>query len=247
MSERDTDRLQGGAGRGAEWPLGPAAPRLTAGVAHVWRADLRAVADDVLGALTEDERERSAAIAGEAERVWWGRARGVLRALLGRYLELAAGDIELSTGANGKPELARIDTQDARLFFNLSHSDRLALYAFTADGPVGVDVQAARSDRTGARVDHIALARRAFGEHEAQRLSLVEPERREREFLRAWACHEAELKRLGTGIGGAAGTADERPDPSSQPWIGELDVGERAAAALALADRPSELRQWSWS
>ncbi len=244
MSERDSE---GPPAAAEEWPAGPVAPRLADDAAHVWRADLRTVADDVIGALSAAERERAANIAGEHERALWKRSRGVLRALLGRYLQLAATDVELAAGANGKPELVDTGTQPV-LFFNLSHSDRLALYAFTAAGPVGVDVQAARGERPGAGTDHIALARRAFGEHEAQRLSLVGPERREREFLRAWACHEAELKRLGTGIGGGdAGRDAERADPHASPWIGELDVGERAAAALALARRPSELRRWGWS
>jgi 4'-phosphopantetheinyl transferase len=248
MSERDTDGPPPATGPDAEWPAGPAAPRLAADAAHVWLADLRTVTDDVLDALSAGERERAASIAGERERTLWTRSRGVLRALLGRYLQLAAADVELAAGANGKPELTGADTRQAELFFNLSHSDHLALYALSADGPVGVDVEVARVDRPGARVDHIALARRAFGEHEAQRLSLVEPAHREREFLRAWACHEAELKRLGTGIGGGGeGTDEEQTDPHSSPWIGELDIGEYAAAALALARRPTELRRWRWS
>jgi 4'-phosphopantetheinyl transferase len=248
MSERDADDPPPTTGPGAEWPAGPAAPHLAVDAAHVWLADLHTVTDDVLGALSAEEHERAANIAGERERALWTRSRGVLRALLGRYLQLAAGDVQLAAGANGKPELKGRDSRPAEPFFNLSHSDRLALYAFSAGGPVGVDVQTARLDRSGTGPDHIALARRAFGEHEAQRLSLVEPARREREFLRAWACHEAELKRLGTGIGvGDRGTEVERADPHTAPWIGELDVGARAAAALALAHRPGELRRWSWS
>lgn len=245
MSERDTDGPPVAAG---SWPAGPDAPRLAAGTAHVWRADLRSVADDVLDALSAKERRRGANIAGERERTLWERSRGVLRALLSRYLQISASAVEFAAGAHGKPELTGSGEQPA-LFFNLSHSGHLALYAFAADGPVGVDVQAARAERAGPPgADHIALARRAFGEHEAQRLSLVDPERREHEFLRAWACHEAELKRLGTGIGGRDAGTDEQPSgPHSSPWIGELDVGEHAAAALALARRPSELRRWGWT
>jgi phosphopantetheinyl transferase len=251
MSERDTDRPPPATRGGAEWPSGPAAPRLTAGVADVWRADLRAVADDVLGSLTDGECERGAGIAGERERMLWSRSRGLLRELLGRYLRCAAADVELAAGTNGKPELAVGAGQPPELFFNLSHSEHLALYAFTADGPVGVDVQARRSERPGATVDHIALARRAFGEHEAQRLSLVAPARREWEFLRAWACHEAELKRLGAGLGGFGARDDKggsaQADPRSAPWVAELDVGADAAAAVALQRRASELRRWAWA
>ena len=69
----------------------------------------------------------------------------------------------------------------ARLRFNMSHSQRLALYAFAVPGPVGVDVQVARR-----AIDEIALAARAFGPAESRRLESLEPVLRAQEFLRAW-------------------------------------------------------------
>jgi 4'-phosphopantetheinyl transferase len=232
------------------WPLGPRRPRLAVGTVHVWRADLTAVSDDLAEALSDDERRRAARIMGENERRAWSRARGGLRELLSRYLEVDALAVELVAGPHGKPELASAG-EPPPLFFNISHSREVALYAFAADAPVGVDVQVARERGARSGVDHVALARRAFGEHEAQRLSLVEPGRREREFLRAWTSYEAELKRRGTGIGGHDGPSGGGewipPGPDTAPWIVELDVGARAAGALALRARVDELRRWSLS
>jgi 4'-phosphopantetheinyl transferase len=262
MSARDNARLSGEAGDTGGWLAGPQAPRLAQGSAHVWRADLDAVADDVLSGLSDDERERAGEISGDRERRAWTRSRRVLRALLGRYLRCAPGDVQLAVGPHGKPQLSSDATGDSQLFFNLSHSQQWALYAFSADGPVGVDVQALRDRGERTAVDHIAVARRAFGEHEAQRLSLVEPARREWEFLRAWTLHEARLKRLGLGIGGGgpaapdigvagasaagAGTpAGEMADAGA--WTVELDVGRRAAAALALSSPTGDLRLWDWA
>jgi 4'-phosphopantetheinyl transferase len=243
MSERNSDRAPAVTSHGAAWPVGPDTPRLAGGEAHVWRADLRAVPENLLGVLADDERERAENIGGERERVLWSSSRAVLRELLGRYLQIASGDVELAIGAHGKPELVTGGDLRTELSFNLSHSHYLALYAFSEDGAVGIDVQAARAQ---PGVDHIALARRVFGEHEAQRLSLVEPARREREFLRAWSFHEAELKRLGTGIGASADD-EAGTDPASAPWVVELNAGSAAAAALALGRRPGELRRWSWA
>jgi len=216
--------------------------------------DLDAVADSVLDGLTCHEHKRAAAIAGDRERTLWSRSRGVLRALLARYTSGEAGALELRIGSRGKPELSGRSGRDP--FFNLSHSSNLALYAFCSDSEVGVDIQALRHERRRAGVDHVGLARRAFGEREAQRLSLVAPECREQEFLRAWTRHEAELKRLGTGIG-AGSREDRRSDgtgagarravPHTAPVMLELDVGHEAAAALALERKPTELRQWAWS
>ena len=226
-----------------DWRPGPSRPQLTRGAAHVWRADLRSVADGVTEALDAAERRRAERITGERERRSWARSRGVLRDLLARYLRCGAEAVELVAGAQGKPELAHLRDDGERLFFNLSHSADLALYAFSVDGPVGVDVQAPRGERGSDAVDHVALARRAFGEHEAQRLSLVAPASREREFLRAWAHHEAQLKWRGTGIGGSQG----RVERDSRPWLAELDLGANVAAALALDEPAHELARWSWA
>ncbi len=231
---------EGGAG---QWPVGPTRPHLPAAVVDVWRADLSAVDDELASALSAEERERAAQIVGERERRAWRRSRGVLRELLGRYLSCEGAAVALAVDEQGKPSVAG-PTPLASLRFNLSHSGDLALYAFSADAPVGVDVQMLRDDRSrDQRVDHVALARRAFGEHEAQRLSLVEPARREWEFLRAWTRYEAELKWRGCGIGGSG--EHGRAGDVAAAWTVELDLGSaRAAAALALSDRATELRRW---
>ncbi|HWG08535.1 MAG TPA: 4'-phosphopantetheinyl transferase superfamily protein [Solirubrobacteraceae bacterium] len=240
-------------GRRAAWAPGPQAPQLATGAVHVWRVDLDAVGGGVLERLSAGERDRAAGIAVERERALWSRSRGVLRELLARYAAGQADRVELSIGSNGKPECSRRGGGD--LFFNLSHSRNLALYAFSGDAPVGVDIEVMRGERARAGVDRIRVGRRALGEHEARRLSQVAPERREWEFLRAWTRHEAELKRLGRGIGGTR--AQRRPecgcspaqadDHRAAPATVELDVGLQAAAALALARRPGELWRWAWA
>jgi 4'-phosphopantetheinyl transferase len=252
MSAPSPARPTNNADRRHDWPLGPRQPRLAAGAVHVWHAELNGVSEAVAEALSDDERQRAARIASAGARRDWCRARGLLRELIGRYLKCDAAAVQLTTAANGKPELVDAG-EDPALFFNLSHSRELALYAFGVDAPLGVDVQVARDRRASSSADHVALARRAFGEHEAQRLSLVEPARREREFLRAWTSYEAELKRRGTGIGnpdvarGATAWAQIAGDPDAAPCIVELDVGANAAAALALQARTDELRCWSYA
>jgi 4'-phosphopantetheinyl transferase len=243
MNMRDIARMSAGSPHPVSWPAGPATPTLAPGEAHVWRADLDAVADDVLDGLSDDEQRRAAAIAGQRERSRWSRSRGVLRTLIGRYLRCAPADVRLAVAAHGKPQLLHVPPTAARLFFNISHSQQLALYAFSADESVGVDVQVTRDRGTRESVDHIALARRAFGEHEAQRLSLVEPARRESEFLRAWTLHEAGLKRLGIGIAGSGPTPGDAAGAAGA-WTVELDVGRGVAAALALASPAGDLRLW---
>jgi 4'-phosphopantetheinyl transferase len=217
------------------WRPGPLEPRLAEGAVHVWRADLEAVTDDLLELLSCEEEARAARFLAERDRRLWGRAHGVLRAMLGRYLETDPRTPRLVVGSHGKPALDDA-AGPARLSFNLSHSGQLALFAFTETGPVGVDVEFARRP-----IDEVAMATRTFGGAEAERLAGLDAATREWEFLRLWVRHEAELKFRGTGIGDATRSAEER-----EPWIVELEMGPRAAAAVAAQEPPDELHCWDW-
>jgi 4'-phosphopantetheinyl transferase len=212
--------------------------------------------------LSEAERERRRQIVSERDRRLWGRSRGVLRVLLARYLDAAPQQVPLALDANGKPCLGRAhgDRRAAgpaeSLHFNLSHSGELALYAFSSSWPVGVDVELGRRvAEDGARRDHVALARRVFGEREGRRLQALPPASREREFLRLWTRYEAALKRVGRGIGagpdssGADGSDVDESGVRGSAWIVELDLGGDGvgAAALAGAQAASALRLWELS
>jgi 4'-phosphopantetheinyl transferase len=218
------------AGAERSWAPGPDRPRLTEGDVHVWRVELTTVGDDVLEALCEQERERAGRFLNADEGRLWARSRGVLRLLVGRYLQREPGELRFTAGEHGKPELLAEE-----LSFNLSHSAGLALYAFTRMGSVGVDVEVARR-----ALDEVALAARTFGPAEARRLAELDPPLRNREFLRLWVRREAELKCRGSGF---AATADAS---GGELWIADLEVGERAAAAVALRQAPRELRCWDW-
>ena len=230
------------------WAPPPLNLRLDKGAVHVWRADLTAVPDDLLELLSAEERARAKGLKQERDRQLWTRAHGVLRALLGRYLDTDPRALRLAAGAHGKPALLAdpasstaapdsIQASSALMSFNLSHSGQLALYAFTETGAVGVDVEVARRP-----IDEVAIASRTLGPVEARRLAGLEPAIREREFRRLWVRHEAELKCRGTGFGGAASATD-----GYEPWIAELEVGPTAAGAVAAEHAPSELRCWDWT
>jgi 4'-phosphopantetheinyl transferase len=251
-----------------KWEPGPPDPRLADGALHVWRADLDAVSGEVTELLSADEHARGERTLSARKAQRWSRARGVLRELLGRYLEKDPGTLRFRTGAHGKPALAggraghaaasdAASREHAWLSFNMSHSGELALYAFARSGAVGVDIEVGRR-----QFDAGAIAARAFGREEAMRLQGLQPDIREREFLRAWVRHEAALKCLGTGIGGrqvvtrgdeagasghAGRTSDEASDTSVESLsVAELDMGARGAAAVALEPAPLELRCWEW-
>jgi 4'-phosphopantetheinyl transferase len=219
---------------GHGWAPGPLRPALAGGAIHVWRADLTTVDDDLSELLCSEERARAQRFVNKRDGELWGRSRGLLRALLGRYLQQDPRSLRFVAGEHGKPELA--GNAAAELAFNMSHSGQLSLYGFSRAGAVGVDVEVARRP-----IDEVAIAERILGASEGARLQALDPATRRREFLRVWTRHEAELKCLGVGIGGADGVTK-----GSRPWVAELELSPEAAAAVAAERAARELHCWDW-
>jgi len=223
------------------WAPGPLSPRLDADTVHVWRADLAQDHDGVCELLSDDERARSARLAQPRDSAQWARSRGILRALLALYLGRDGAALSFTVSPHGKPALApdpSAGEAGRELSFNLSHCGAVALYAFSSPMAVGVDVELER-DATNV----VALAQRLFGSDEARRLEGLDHDSRQREFFKSWVRHEAELKCLGVGIGGAPPSLER----SQRPWLAELDTGvEELAAAVAVESGPRQLCCWSW-
>jgi 4'-phosphopantetheinyl transferase len=229
------------------WRLAKGHPRLDDGALHVWRADLSTVSDEVLESLSPDEQARAERLLDRHKSRLWARSRGVLRVLLGRYLDRDPGGLRFTKNANGKPALLEHGAggtpslpsrsgQPAVLHFNLSHSGEVVLYAFSMMTPVGVDVEAA-----GRRIHQLGIAERVLGQATACRLARLDPTTREREFLRGWVGNEARLKCRGTGIISGMGELDE-----TELWVVELELRPQSVAAVAVSRMPDELGCWSW-
>ncbi len=159
---------------------------------HVWTANL----DDhtpLPGLLDADEAARAQRFHFEHDRRHFAAARGILRALLGRYLAAAAGEIRFGYGARGKPFVAAPATP---VRFNLSHSHGRAMFVFARAREVGVDLEA------GARLkdDWPGIARRVFSSREQAELAALPAEQRRTAFLNGWTRKEAYLKATGLGI-----------------------------------------------
>jgi 4'-phosphopantetheinyl transferase len=167
-----------------------------AAAVHVWRASLEAGESEVAAheaLLDEPERARARRFHFERDRRRFTLARGLLRKLAGRYLDLEPAEIQFALGPHGKPLLA---APDQTLRFNLSHSGAQALFVFAPAREVGIDLEA------GARLgdDWSGLARRIFSAREQAELAALPPERRRDAFLNGWTRKEAYLKATGQGL-----------------------------------------------
>src|SRR2546430_10359608 len=126
---------------------------------HVWRSSLhatKAAIHSLERILTWDELTRARRFHFERDCTQYIVAHGVLRVLLAGYLNVDPDRIRYCYNPYGKPALD-LPWQENSLSFNMSHSHGLALYAFTRNRQLGIDVEYMRSD-----IDYDQLAGHNF-------------------------------------------------------------------------------------
>ena len=178
------------------WEPAPSRFVLPRSEAHVWRAGLEpdpVAADRLVEILSADERERADRFTRTPYRQRFILGRGMLRCLLGRYLDRDPARIQFSYGPHGKPALAGAAVGD--LVFNVTHSRELALFALVRGRQVGIDLEFLRE---GVACERIAA--RFFSGAEVAALAGVPAALRSRAFFNCWTRKEAYLKARGEGI-----------------------------------------------
>lgn len=198
---------------------------------HVWLVSLEPP-DAQLRALTETldaaERDRAARYRFERDRRRFTAARGVLRAVLGAYLDTSPANIAFAYGPHGKPSLAPSAGHPA-LQFNISHSETRALIALTRDGELGVDIEYMRP-----LDDMDAIARTVFSGHERAILAALDDTRRHEAFYACWARKEAYIKAIGRGLSFPLDSFDVALPPDEPPRL------------LAVRGNPTEVDRWRY-
>ena len=122
---------------------------------YVWAVPLEIEAAEVRSLearLAADERTRAKQFIREEPRRNFVASRAALRAILGRYLDVAPAEVAIVYDSSGKPRLADAAAKPG-LYFNLAHSGGLGLVAVTQGCELGVDVEM-------LRVEHWRKSRR---------------------------------------------------------------------------------------
>lgn len=162
---------------------------------HVWRATLTGIDPARFEpTLSADEQERAARFRFARDRHRYVVTRGVLRALLGRYLNQAPERLRFCYGRRGKPALAAANG-GTELRFNVSHADDLALVAITRERDVGVDVERVRE-----HFEIEPLIESCCSPPEIAALGACRPQARRAAFFATWTSKEAYLKGIGDGL-----------------------------------------------
>ncbi len=215
---------------------------LKAGEVHVWRADLH-VSDVRLAELREtlsvDEIARAERFHFEKHKKRFIAGRGLLREILGAYLNRKPDQIAFAEDKHGKPMLKESPGTES-LYFNLSHSDDAALYAVSRDYAVGVDIELNRPLR-----DQEQLAKRVLHSNEWGRWQALPETQQTAALYRSWTQKEAVIKLTGEGMSREMHSIDLSAGAHAAvvPWVvHELDVEPGVSAALAVAGSGCRVR-----
>ncbi|MBA3354609.1 MAG: 4'-phosphopantetheinyl transferase superfamily protein [Pyrinomonadaceae bacterium] len=164
---------------------------------HVWRAALSVQGlhvQSLLRTLTADERARAERFHFQKDREQFIVARGLLRTILGRYLDVDPRQLRFAYSSYGKPSLAGEFNAEA-LCFNLSHADGLALYAVTRGRQLGIDIESVRADLADEQV-----AERFFSIQEVAAFRALPGNMQCLAFFNCWTRKEAYIKARGEGL-----------------------------------------------
>lgn len=225
---------------------------------HVWGAVLDApvaYVEQLRLVLSDDELRRAEHLVFEKDRYRFIIARGILRTLLGRYLEMEPSKLRFVYSPYGKPALASNPSTEI-LRFNLSHSGQIVLYAFARKRAVGIDIEQVRTD-----IEYEQIAAHVLSPYEQHSLRNVLSAQKARAFFNCWTRKEAYIKARGEGLslpltqfdvslapGDPARLLATRDDPpEASRWsLQELTSVPGYVAALAVAGHDYHHRCWWW-
>lgn len=164
---------------------------------HIWRAGLdvdNGRLEKLKRFLVRDELARASRFHFPKDRDRFIAGRGMLRVLLGYYLEMRPDEIRLAYGPHGKPVLSNTPTHNS-FNFNISHAGGMVLYAITRAGRIGIDLEQVHAD-----FDWHEIADHFFSVGEQAMLRSLCERARHDTFFQYWTRKEAYSKATGEGL-----------------------------------------------
>ncbi len=241
------------------WHPPPIELTLSKSDVHVWRASLDQPAgriQQLAQTLSADEHLRAERFYFDLDRARFIVGRGLLRAILSRYLGMAANQLQFCYSSRGKPDLTKTSGGD-RLRFNLSHSQGLVLYAVSWDRSIGIDLEHIRPI-----ADIEQIVKSFFSDYEKTVFEHLPPHQKQVAFFNCWTRKEAFIKAVGEGLALPLDSFDVSLAPGeparllrikseraiSKRWtLQDLTPAPNYAAALAVEGKGWNFACWEWA
>lgn len=164
---------------------------------HLWLASIGVFTSrlqEFAAILSREEIRRMQRYYFPKDRTRFAVAHGILRIIIGRYLNILPRMVNFRHAAAGKPELQGYRSLPA-FSFNISHSHELVVFAFSKFRRLGVDVEHIRP-----LPDFCEIVKGSFHPYEIAALQSVAISQRQRAFFYYWTGKEAFVKATGEGL-----------------------------------------------
>ena len=205
--------------------------------------------------LSGEERIKADHFHFDKDRRYFTARRGILRTILGSYLNADPSLLTFRYGRNRKPEL-KDGFGKGRIHFNLSHSEGVSVFAFARDHEIGVDIEQVR-DISGMK----QIVERFFSIRENELFRSLGENQKKEAFFKGWTCKEAFIKAIGEGLFRPLDQFDVSLFPGeptkllridgdageARRWsIQELKPAPNCLGAFAVKTHRYETRCWRW-
>lgn len=213
------------------WQNSPQHPRLEKDRVHLWRVNLdlpAVIIEELRVCLSPDEIDKANKFRFPQHNRRFVVARGVLRQLLGNYLQISPREIKFQYSDRGKPYLTTTGFHNS-LQFNISHSQEYALYGFTYDYPIGVDIEHLREMK-----DAVQIAQRFFSPQEFQSIDNLDSAQQQKVFFKLWTAKEAYLKATGTGLSGSLSSVNIGLNDMENPYLESIQGSIEAVKSWSM-------------
>jgi 4'-phosphopantetheinyl transferase len=164
--------------------------------------------------LSEDEKTRLRRFHTDQDRSCFVLSRGILRHLIGQFLNKSPQSLIFTYNPQGKPRLLSSKT----LYFNLSHSRGYAIYVFSYDHKVGIDLEYQR-----VRCNIEGVTKRFFMKNEYYFIKNLIDKAKTAAFFDIWVQKEALLKALGWGLANFLSKVEVALPPAPMGWLNAGD------------------------
>ena len=168
-------------------------PALGPGEVHIWTVSINALKEklgSLRSLLTAEEEAKVSFYKFEHTQNSYIVTKSVLRILLSLYMGVKLKEVKIGVHKKGKPFLM----DEVPIFFNISNSDDLCVFAFSGDGEVGIDIERIRQ-----MPDIELLIQKNLTKRERDYVLKDPPEKLAR-FFRFWTFKESYLKAIGEGM-----------------------------------------------
>lgn len=223
------------------WQEPPKIKRAETNEVHVWKNDLDLDSERIskfLNILSEQESRRTSRFYFDRHRVRYIAAHGLLRSILGEYLEDDPKSLVFCANEYGKPYLCSNRNNSRPLLFNLSHSFNLSVIAISPDLEVGIDVEYINRD-----VEIRELVSRFFSQKEIKDVDSMPEDMKRYAFFHLWTRMEAYIKGKG---GGLAFHRDGSSSKDFAEWrLFDIKPSPEYIGALAVRGNPAAVKYFA--